>query len=281
VGPDDVPADNTINVTRVFNTVREATPIRQNFDNNVANWTIFSEGDQQQWIGTSTPAYKNSLVYAGSITSSAGDESWFVSPVLDLSRTDEGSVFFTTSYARSGAANDRLKVLVSEDCGVTYDHLLFEKSGEDLANETSEAEWMPSDSTDWTTEYLSINDFAGKDNIRFAFVATNDNGNNIYLDNIEFFVEDDPDPPRTTDLFTVYNSATNPYEFLITFNLPEKQDARLLVYNTVGQVMIDSQLPDALNQTFAVNLYGQSAGIYIARLLTPARSSTAKLFVGR
>ena len=67
----------------------------------------------------------------------------------------------------------------------------------------------------------------------------------------------------------------------ITFNLPDKQSARLVVYNSIGQVLIDSQLPEALNQTYTVNLYGQSPGVYIARLLTPSLTSSSKLFVGK
>lgn len=278
---DDTPADNTTTITRIFNTVRDQIPLRQNFDEGVTSWTIFTDGDQMPWSGVSTNVYKNSLFYNSFSDTNAGDQSWLVSPVLNLSNISEGSLFFTTSYGRRPPANESLKVLVSEDCGVTYDRLLFEKSGEDLSNEESTAEWIPGDSSEWRTEYLSINDFAGKDNVRFAFVATNANGNNLYLDNIEFFVEDNPEPPRPRELFSVYNSATNPYEFFITFNLPEKQEARLVVYNALGQLLIDSQLPNALNQTYTVNLYGQSPGVYIARLLTPSMTSSSKLFVGK
>ncbi|MEJ0032623.1 MAG: T9SS type A sorting domain-containing protein [Bacteroidota bacterium] len=159
--------------------------------------------------------------------------------------------------------------------------MIFDKAGRDLANQTVDTEWKPTAETDWTSNYISINDFAGKNNVRFAFVATNGNGNDIFLDNIEFFVEDNPDPPKTEQLFSVYNSETNPYEFYITFNLPEKQDARLVVINSIGQTLIDSNLPDALNQTYTVNLFGQSTGVYIARLITSSLTTSSKLFVGK
>lgn len=278
---DDSPSDNAISLTRIFNTSRDIIPTRQNFDENVSNWTIYSDADHEKWEGTSTNTYKNGLVYEAFDNPNVGNESWFVSPVLDMSRASEGSLFFATSYGRRQPRNEALRVMVSEDCGLTYDEMIFEKSGADLSNKDFESEWTPGSETDWRTEYVSINDYAGKDNVRFAFVVTNDNGNNVYLDNVEFFMEDNPEPPKTQELFSVYNSETNPYEFLITFNLPEKQDARLVVYNSVGQMLIDSELPATLNQTYTVNLYGQSAGIYVARLLTPSLTSSSKLFVGK
>jgi hypothetical protein len=278
---DDVPNNNIITVTRVFSSSSDDVPLRQNFDGNAIDWTIFSDGTQPKWQTTSTNTFKKGLVYNAFSNTNIGDESWAVSPVLDLSLTSQGSLFFSTSYgARQGFADD-LSVVVSEDCGITYDQLIFEKSGRDLANETVTSEWKPVSQNDWTANYVSLNDFAGKKNVRFAFVAKNGNGNDLYLDNIEFFVEDNPNPPHIADLISVYNSPDNPYEFLITFNLPDKQDARLVVYNAVGQVLIDSQLPETLNQTYTVNLYGQSAGVYIARLQTPSMTSSSRLFVGK
>jgi hypothetical protein len=278
---DDVPANNVLSFTRIYNTTSETIPLRQNFDGPAVNWTIFSEGSTKRWEPTTTNTYQNGLVYKGFTQTNVDDESWLVSPVLDFSKTTEGSLFFTSSYGRRNNANEGLKVLVSEDCGVNYSQVIFDKSGSLLSNESVGGEWKPTDETDWRTEYVSTNDFAGKSNLRFAFVAGNDNGNNVYLDNIEFFIEDNPTPPRVQELLSVYNSDTNPYEFRITFNLPERQDARLLVYNTLGQMLIDSQLPGTLNQTYTVNLFGQSAGVYVARLLTATQTSTAKLFVGK
>jgi hypothetical protein len=278
---DDVPKDNTVTVTRIFNSTRDDIPLRQNFDSDATDWTIFSDGTQQKWQATTTNTYHNGLVYKAFANTNVAEQSWVVSPVIDMTKASQGSMFFSSSYGARLGFSDNLSVMVSEDCGITYDKVIFEKAGRDLANQTVDAEWKPATENDWTTNYISINDFAGKNNLRFAFVAVNGNGNDIYLDNIEFFVEDNPTPPKTEELISVYNSATNPYEFLITFNLPDKQNARLVVYNSIGQVLIDNDLPETLNQTYTVNLYGQSPGVYIARLLTPSLTSSSKLFVGK
>jgi hypothetical protein len=281
VASDDTPSDNAKIFTRIFNTAVEKIPLRQNFDENISNWSIFSEVGAKKWEGTSTQVFANSLVFKSFSNTSVGDESWFVSPVIDMTRASEGSLLFNTSYAKKSTGNERLRVLVSEDCGENYSQVLFDKPGSDFSNTNSDAEWIPTKDSDWTSQYLSLNEYAGKDNLRFAFVATNANGNNLYVDNIEFFVEDNPSPPRITDFYSVYNSETNPYEFKIVFNFTQKQTAHLIIYNTLGQVLIDSMLPETLNQTFTVNLYGQGTGVYVARIAAGTKVGVAKLFVGR
>jgi hypothetical protein len=49
----------------------------------------------------------------------------------------------------------------------------------------------------------------------------------------------------------------------------------------LGQVVLDETLPETLNQTYTVNLNGQSSGIYIARLQVGSELSAFKLFVGK
>ncbi len=277
---DETPANNAFTFNRIFDNSNDDIPHRQNFDQGVAGWTPFSTG-APGWSSVSTNAYQKGLAMKSFAATTAGTESWYVSPVLDMTRASQGSLFFSTSYAKRSAGSERLRVLVSNDCGVTYNDVIFDNAGDALANQSNESEWTPSVTADWTKQYLSINDYAGKKNLRFAFVATNANGNDLYLDNIEFYITDDPSPPDATEAISVYNSLTNPYEFFITFNIAQKQDARLVVFNALGQVVIDSQLPETLNQTYTVNLYGQSTGIYIARLEAGSQTATAKLFVGR
>ena len=55
---------------------------------------------------------------------------------------------------------------------------------------TSTTSWTPSGKDDWRKNKIILNSLVGKSNLRFAFVATAQNGNNLYLDNIEFFIDD-------------------------------------------------------------------------------------------
>ncbi len=277
---EESPQNNTVVYNLIQNNDSFTNPLRINLDNGIA-MSVVSQNDNAEWQTTATN-FDNSLMYPGYTNVTIGAEAWAVTPTIDFSKNNEASMFFDTSYGKRTAADERLRVLVTEDCGLHYDSVIFDMNGSSLSNKQSDtAPWVPSVETDWTKHYVSLSYLAGKDQIRFAFVASNGHGNNLYLDNMEWFVEDDPSPPHITDFYSVYSSEFDPYDFFITFNLPEKLTARLAVYNTIGQVLVDNLLPETLNQTYTVNLTGQSTGVYLVRLQAGDQVSTTKLFVGR
>ncbi len=122
-----------------------------------------------------------------------GDKSWFVSPTLDFSAATEASLTFDLSYAFRGSNIDQLLILASTDCGISYTDTVFNESRAELANgESSSSSWLPEDS-DWQRGLtINLTAYAGESSVRIAFVFVNANGNNIYLDNIEFFVSETP-----------------------------------------------------------------------------------------
>jgi hypothetical protein len=210
-----------------------------------------------------------------------GDEAWFVSPVLDFSGTSQASMLLDISYAtRAGVERDRLRVLASKDCGVTFQEVSY--NFPIVGN--SEQGWMPEDESDWQKNVsVNLNSVAGEPNVRIAFVVTNQNGNNLYLDNIEFYVTADPDPIEIEELYAVYGyDLANPglSELKITFNLPERQNVRFSVVSVTGQMETDGILPDVLNQTYPLNLSERlTPGVYFIRVQIGDRFYTSKVLV--
>ena len=219
----------------------------------------------------------NSLVYRAFSNTAIGDEAWLVSPVLDFSNSVKASLFFDLSYASSSKGNDRLQVLSSTDGGESFAVAQFDQTGNQFSTANSSAEWIPTSDLDWIRQYVNLNDLVGEQNVRLAFVATNDNGNNIYLDDIELFNDDDPTPPETTTLYSIYTITTD--EIKVTFNLNEKETSRLQVYNMMGQVIIDNLLPNNLNQTYTIDMSNQQPGIYIVRLQVANQIESTKVFI--
>ena len=80
---------------------------------------------------------------------------------------------------------------------------------------------MPSKSFDWTQTYINLNALAGEKKVRIAFVLTNPISNNLYIDNLEFFVSDNPSPTAiTSNLYSLYMNETEiGRNFHVTFNL--------------------------------------------------------------
>lgn len=261
----------------VVNTTNSGIPLRENFESNFeSSWTKISQGDQKNYEVASTN-FGKSIVYPGATNTVKGEEAWLVSPVLDLSRTSKASMFFDVSYTKLSSGNEHLRVLSSSDCGVTFPTILFDRAGDSFSTSTT---GVPSITTDWKNQFLYLDELIGEQNARLAFIVTNDNGNNLYLDNIEFFVDDDPSPVKINSEYKVYPSE-NPSSFNITFNLTEKQNARLQVYNLMGQIIVDNQLPETLNQTYTIDFSGQSSGIYIVRVMTNSEVGATKIFLTR
>ena len=277
--PDDAPANNEMTLTVVVNESKESIPARQNFNLSFQDtWTIVSQESQRPWEVTTTNK-GSSLVYRAFNNTSKGDEAWLVSPTLDFSNAIKASLFFDLSYKVSFNGTDRLRILSSTDGGLTFSGTQFDRAGNTFSLGSSTEAWVPASDEDWAREFVNLNDLVGEENVRLAFVATNDNGNNMYLDEIELFNDDNPAPPSTTSLFSVYT--TSFLETKITFNLPEKEQVRLQVYNTMGQVVLDNELHDTLNQTYTLDLSNQRAGIYIIRVHTRNEVKSTKVFISR
>ncbi|MCW5912892.1 MAG: choice-of-anchor J domain-containing protein, partial [Cyclobacteriaceae bacterium] len=258
---DSNPDNNSVSINRVINTRKQTIPLRENFDSGFEDWSIVSQGEADVWSSLSTNK-KNSLAYQAFSNPNRGEETWLATPVLDFSRTDKASVFFDVSYATQSNGNERLRILASTDCGQSYPIELYDQAGKDLSTVTSQTNWIPAEDGDWARESIPLNALTGYEQIRLAFVATADNGNNLFIDNIEFFVSDNIAPVRIENPYQVYGAGS---QVFITFNLAEKTDALLRIYNSVGQLVLSNQLTDVLNQTYEVNV-AQGTGIYIVQV---------------
>lgn len=274
---DSNPSNNTFNFKRVINSVADVIPLRENFEADFqSRWTIVSQPQQEVW----TPASTNkvtSLAFTPFNNINLGEESWLVSPVMDFSRVQEASLFFDLAYASRSTGSDKLSVLYSEDCGVTFKSVLFSQSGSTLATTQSNLFWTPTKESDWRNNFINLSFLAGKSNLRFAFVATAQNGNNLYLDNIEFFIDDNPDPLVIDDQFSVYGSVD---DLRATFNLSERQPVDLRIYNTIGQLILHNTLPETLNQTYYFDIGYQSPGIYIVKVQYGKTVFATRIYLG-
>lgn len=273
---------DSLAINRVINPATDIIPLRQNFDGNFDAWTTTSPDFKSTWFPTATtsPGKNSSLIFDAFSNTSLGEQAWLVSPVLDFSMAKKASVFFETSYAARSPKSETLQVFYSTDCGENFDRQLFSSTGDELKNTDSNNSWAPTSNTQWTKQYIKLDTLVGKKNVRLAFVAINGNGNNLYLDNIEFFADDNQFPETVDGIYSVYGGTGTPLQ--VTFNLPERQLVRLQLYDIMGHVISDQMLPDTLNQTYTIDTTGQSVGIYIVRVQTqtPASLGSTKVLFG-
>lgn len=245
-------------------------------------WRIVNPDDNVSWALTETQgngAENLSAFLPHYNYPQKGQTDMLVSPTLDFSQTYQASLFFKVSYAFYDAEYiDTLKVMVSSDCGTTYE-TVFEKSGQELSVTETTEEWFPQNNSDWREEYINLNDYAGQENVRVAFVAVNGFGNNLFLDDIEFFVSDNPDPVRVEDAqFVIYPNPAEEFVHL-TFNLVEKEEVNVQFFNMQGKILWNRTYPNTLNQTYPINVGTNPTGIYIMRITSPSLNPVRRIMV--
>jgi hypothetical protein len=273
---DENPGNGTLSQQFLVDDSEDFIPLREEFTS--MNWPLISPQQGIQWEIQATN-YGNSATVQAYNQGTNGTESWLATPILDFSSSLTASVFFDFSYAYNGVNYDRLKILASTDCGNSYPDKLLDVSGPNMAITTSTVPWLPSSPSQWLNRYyINLNSYAGNDQVRFAFVFINARGNNAYLDNLEFFVSDDPNPVDTGDeLFSVYWSSPNSAS--VTFNLDERSNINIQVFDILGRSYIDTSAPNILNQTFPVDLGGANSGIYLMRIQVAGRYYVSKFYL--
>lgn len=278
------PDDNALDGNFVLVTESEFIPLRQKFKEpgNIGNWIIANSGaGEQSW--KVEEAFSQSLNnYAASVKAwsnqTVGSRSVLISPVLNFFLVRESSMFFRVSYASRIDKNDILRIKASTDCGNNFE-VIYEKGSQDLGIRQSESEWYPQSELDWINEYVDLTNFAGEQQVIFAFEFTDGGGNNLFLDDIEFFISNDPNPVLINSTWSVYpNPAVNGI-FDITLNFDEKQKTEVRIINSTGQEMYRTTVINSLNQTVPVDLTTHPSGIYFVRLISKEVNETRTVII--
>jgi hypothetical protein len=280
-GQADNADNNSLQANVIVNQATDIIPLRQNFDGNFStNWSVVSPGGGTNWMATTTN-YNKSLEFPAYGNPTTGQQSWLVSPTLDLSNYTQASVLFDVSYATRSTGVERLQVLSSEDCGVTYSNILYDLKGDEFSSKVSATSWLPSGTTDWQKQFISLDGLAGKQKVRIAFVVTNENGNNLFLDNLDFYETDDTNPPIISENYRIYATTSALEDYQITFNLEDRADVSIFVYNVLGERIAYHQLTNVLNQTFPIDILDHQTGIYILRMRIGSELHADKIFLAR
>ncbi|MCC5936896.1 MAG: T9SS type A sorting domain-containing protein [Lunatimonas sp.] len=241
--------------------------LRINPERNFSSWRVFLGNGENTFLGLTTMQ--------------EGDSYWFASPLFDLSGTDRASLFFGwTGGGFSNASQLAFEVLVSNDGGATAIPL-WSREGAAL-NNTSEGQ-RPSEANPGTfqREFINLSDFAGQDNIRVFFRVSDHGapGASLFLDDLELFLSDNPRPvdPGLNNTILYPNPATE--RFYLAFNFADFESVRIQVISPLGQVVLDQEKPQTLNQTYSFDTVKFAKGLYIVQISSQFFTETRKLII--
>ena len=267
--PDFFPSNNQLAMSTVHDATSESLPTRQRFDNgDTGTWIAANPTGGMNWQVVSIS--DNPVLYVnGFVNSTVGDQSWFVSPLLDFTDVDDGLLRYDYSYATRAGSSDVLYILASVDCGITFSDTLYRAgSGELAKGRVSESSWRPSGESDWTLNSIGLASLSGVAEARIAFVFRSGKGNNIYIDNLEFFLTSEP--LTIAGAMEIYPTVPVNEPLNVTFDLPGKDRVRIDIIDGLGRVLNTYHFDGVLNQTYSFNVT-QSAGLYYLRATTSAQ----------
>ena len=283
-GGDGIVDNNTLEQPFIIDGQQDLVPKIETFEQPLesTDWRFLSLDESVTWTVTEAGGIGNSgnqsvfLNFFGYDKRGAID--YLASPVLNLEGTTSPTMTFDLAYAGSSNFDDGLLILASTDCGVNYNDTLFQAFGTELSTVISSTEFIPSQSADWTLHTIDLTMYAGLSGVRLAFVGVNDFGNNLYIDNIQFFISD-----QTTSLDLDENQMIvypNPAldDFYVTFNLLDRSTVDLRIIDPIGRTVWNRQLSNILNQTLGVQL-PQANGIYILQATSNTFSATRRIIM--
>lgn len=269
-----------------------APPYSEGFE----NYTVSSFPDNQQFVvqnddGGQTWDIFDQTSYAGNqclklknYAETDGSQDAFYSGTIDLSSVDPSDeIVFNFRYAykkRSDNDDEWLQVYVSKDCGETW---ILRKNihGDALSESTQTWPYQPAQQDEWTfVEVTNINSDFYVENFRYKFVFTNDDGNNIYIDNINLYplsmtgLTESTASPR----LSVYPNPASNY-LTLTYTSEENTTVNISVTNSLGQIVYSSVYSgEALigKNDWIISTESLEAGIYFITIETENGNQTVK-----
>lgn len=220
----------------------------EDFEGDNANneWLIFNVDDiSTTWQQVSTAAYSGSkcmkISNFNGNTDGAVDN--LVLQSIDLREMNNPSLRFKIANAQrpggtfSSASEDKLRVLVSTNCGKTWQQR-YSKSGSNLSTVgTLGSAFTPTSQSQWREETVNLSSFASQGRVLIRFEATSNRGNDLYLDDINITgpvgMNENSEDNFALEVFP-NPSENNVY---VNFNLHANEDVELSLCDITGKTM--------------------------------------------
>lgn len=250
------------------------------------HWYVENPNNDITWeLNASTGVDNSQSTWLNNFDNPTGRMDDLVSPTIDLSNTESATLTFMVAYAqRNSLNNDRLRLYISNDCGESWNIRGQWKGITSLPTAAATEEpFVPANNSEWQEITVSnITPAFFGPNFKFKFEFLSDNGNNIYIDNVNLTTQlvGVKDLQESVAMFEMYpNPAVG--QSTLQFSLNTNQNVSYQVLDITGKVLQEESLGllSAGEHQRRILTHKLAMGAYLVKLTTDAEFSTRKLFI--
>lgn len=200
---------------------------------------------------------------------------------LDWTDRVKDSLTFDLAYRQYQAENDRLEVLVSTDCGNSWD-VVYDKAGGELSTVGPSTSFFAPTAAQWATEAIDLTAYDDVAEVIVQFKITADFGNNMFLDNINLggSIVSSVEDVIANGVINVYPNPASA-EAHVDFNLSKSTNLTIGIYDTTGKLvetLVDNAAYSAGNFS-TVWKNPANTGLYFVKIKTDEGEITKRLSV--
>lgn len=277
------------NVVNVVSNNALTGPYSQNFESIPVSLTPdFSvnnpNGDVTWTLGQATGYQSTKSAYLKNrVVTGTGKMDDLITNTLDLTSMAKPHLKFRYAYAaKTATSSDEMGVYISTDCGLTWNKRKVLKSTTLRTTSTTVAtgDFIPAADNQWKETDVSLESFVSN-GVRAKFEWINGGGNNVYIDNINFYdaaTVGISESVKASYGLGIYPNPTNEGA-TISFTLPNQSLVHLELYDLIGkkcQDLFNGVVPAGEQETI-LNRDRLPSGIYFVRLSIDGNSFTQKL----
>ncbi|NVN94751.1 MAG: S8 family peptidase [Bacteroidetes bacterium] len=237
-------------------TLKQAGWIIDNPDIKIT-WDTISTGGIQ---GSNQSMYIDLLNYSGAPYQKDGA----ISPLFVIPDSVSITLKFKLAYFNVNA-RDSLSILASDNCGSTFAYQLYKKGGNDLASTSFPSGLKPTVSSDWRLETVNISQIKNK-TVLLKIESTNDNGNDIYIDNLYIYAGTNVYVP-SVEADTKIKVYPNPFNSIVNIEFKDinASDILISVCDILGKEVKHLSIANQKEGSISIDLQNFQSGVYFVR----------------
>ena len=286
---DTNPSNDTLS-SDVYVRDRFRTPLAETFDNKPFppdGFQVASSFGPTTWtkatnILGSDGTMTTTAIFDGQLYPTRGFRDTLLTWLCDLSGARNAQLSFDVSYQLLSVFRaPSLAVVVSTNCGRTFNPTTYNKVRFDLANSTVYGQlWQPTRTSHWRRDTISL--AAYKDSVvMLGLVFYPDNDNRLYIDNINIengIATSLEDTPLSIPMLTAFPNPSEDGIFTLALKNFETDALTIKVFDATGKQLLTKKIGQVSGDwQESLNLQNQPPGVYLMQVQTQKKMYALKL----